>query len=97
MSILSPTEKIDTYTLDPNGTGPAAAQTINNPGYNYLSLCGSAVLRWEYLPDSTFYFVWTQTRQDVEPTGDFNIGQSYNNIFNLNADNIFLIKISYWL
>jgi len=94
---LSPTGSIESYLLDPDGTGPAAARAITNPDFNYLSLRGSAVLRWEYLPGSTLYFVWTQNRQDTEPTGEFNFGHSFNNLFNLNADNIFLIKISYWL
>jgi hypothetical protein len=94
---LSPTGSIESYLLDPDGTGPAATRAITNPDFNYLSLRGSAVLRWEYLTGSTLYFVWTQTRQDTEPTGEFNFGHSFNNLFNLNADNIFLIKISYWL
>jgi hypothetical protein len=94
---LSQAGSIDSYTLDPDGTGPAVSQTINNSDFNYLSLRGSAVLRWEYLAGSTLYFVWTQNRQDTEPTGEFNFGHSFNNLFNLNADNIFLIKISYWL
>jgi hypothetical protein len=97
VSNLSANGNIGSYSIDPDGMGPATAQTIYNPDFNYLSLRGSAVLRWEYLPGSTLYFVWTQTRQDVEPTGDFNFGHSFNNLFNLNADNIFLIKISYWL
>jgi hypothetical protein len=94
---LTANGNIGSYSIDPDGTGPASAQTIYNPDFNYLSLRGSAVLRWEYLPGSTLYFVWTQTRQDVEPTGAFNFGHSFNSLFNLNADNIFLIKISYWL
>jgi hypothetical protein len=94
---LTANGNIGSYTIDPDGAGPASAKTIYNPDFNYLSLRGSAVLRWEYLPGSTLYFVWTQTRQDIEPTGEFNFGHSFNSLFNLNADNIFLIKISYWL
>lgn len=94
---LSSTGNIASYTLDPDGSGPATSQTIDNPDFRYLSLRGSAVLRWEYLPGSTLYFVWTQNRQNTEPTGEFNFGQSINNLFDLNADNIFLIKLSYWL
>jgi hypothetical protein len=94
---LTANGKIESYSIDPDGAGPVSARTISNPDFNYLSLRGSAVLRWEYLPGSTLYFVWTQTRQDVEPTGEFNFGHSFNSLFNLNADNIFLIKISYWL
>ena len=93
----SPSGEITSYTLDPDGTGPASANTIGNPDFNYLSLRGSAVLRWEYLPGSALYFVWTQNRQDVEANGEFNFGNSMKNLFDLRADNIFLIKISYWL
>src|SRR5439155_24423077 len=32
-----------------------------NPDFNFKSLRGNAVLRWEYLPGSTLYFVWTQS------------------------------------
>jgi hypothetical protein len=66
------------------------------PDFNYLSL-QRAVLRWEYLPGSALYLVWTQNRQDVEPNGEFNFGHSIKNLLDLRADNIFLIKISYWL
>jgi hypothetical protein len=94
---ISSSGDIASYTIDPDGTGSASAQTIGNPNFHYLSLRGSAVLRWEYLPGSTLYFVWTQNRQDLEPTGEFNFGHSMESLFDLRADNIFLIKLSYWL
>ena len=94
---LLPSGEIASYTLDPDGTGPASAIPIENPDFHSLSLRGSAVLRWEYLPGSTLYFVWTQNRQDQEPTGEFNFGHSMTSLFDLRADNIFLIKLSYWL
>jgi len=31
--------------------------TPGNPDFNVVSLRGNAVLRWEYLPGSTIYFV----------------------------------------
>src|SRR2546425_1278210 len=45
--------------------------TPPNPNFNFRSLRGNAVLRWEYLPGSTLFLVWTQSRSDVENTGDF--------------------------
>ena len=33
------------------------------------SLRGTVVLRWEYLPGSLFYFVWTQNRADYANAG----------------------------
>ncbi|MEO8400011.1 MAG: DUF5916 domain-containing protein [Ignavibacteriaceae bacterium] len=88
---------IISYKLDPDGEGPADSKTIDNPNFNFISLRGNAVLRWEYLPGSTLYLVWTQTRENVESNGDFRFGRSMNNLFNVRPDNIFILKISYWL
>ena len=88
---------ITSYQLDPDAVGPAPNQSIGNPDFNYISLRGNAVLRWEYLPGSTLYFVWTQSRENFEPIGDFRFGNSINHLFSVKPDNIFLLKISYWL
>ncbi|MEJ2494728.1 MAG: DUF5916 domain-containing protein [Ignavibacteriaceae bacterium] len=86
-----------TYTLDPDGNGSANPETIDNPDFNYISLRGNAVLRWEYLPGSTLFLVWTQSRQDVDPIGEFQFGKSFKNLFGVRPDNIFMLKITYWL
>lgn len=91
------TEGDVSYTLDPDGAGPSQPRTIGNPDFNYLSLRGSAVLRYEYLPGSTIYLVWTQNRQDVEPNGDFQFNHSMSKLFDVRPDNIFMLKVSYWL
>jgi hypothetical protein len=88
---------IISYTLDPDGEGPAGAKTIGNPDFNYISLRGNAVLRWEYLPGSTLYLVWTQSRENIDPDGDFRFGKSFNNLWSIRPDNIFMLKLSYWL
>jgi hypothetical protein len=88
---------INSYTLDPDAGGPAPSQTISNPDFNYISLRGNAVFRWEYLAGSTLYLVWTQTREDVESYGTFRFGRSLNHLFSVKPDNIFMLKISYWL
>ena len=85
------------YTLDSDGEGPSEAITIGNPDFNYISLRGNAVLRWEYLPGSTLYLVWTQSREDVDSNGDFRFGNSMNNLFGVRPDNIFMLKLTYWL
>jgi hypothetical protein len=87
----------DSYTVDPDGTGPAPSFSYSNPNFNYKSLRGNAVLRWEYFPGSVFYFVWTQTRSDVETVGDFAIQKSFTDIVSLRPDNIFAVKFTYWL
>ena len=41
------------YTVDPDGAGPAAPFSFSDPDFTTRSLCGIAVLRWEYRPGST--------------------------------------------
>lgn len=88
---------IDSYTVDADGSGPAAPIAIGNPNFNYRSIRGNAVLRWEYMPGSTLYLVWTQTREDFEPTGNFQFGHSFDRIVGRRPDNIFMLKVSYWM
>ncbi|MEO7457785.1 MAG: DUF5916 domain-containing protein, partial [Gemmatimonadaceae bacterium] len=54
------------YTVDPDGAGPAAAFTFGDPNFTSRSLRGTAVLRWEYRPGSTMFFVWTQQRSGFD-------------------------------
>lgn len=86
----------DNYIADPDGSGPAPQISIGNPNFNFISLRGNAVLRWEYLPGSTLFFVWTQNRNDFENDGEFRFGKSLNKLFNLHPDNIFMVKFTYW-
>ncbi len=84
------------YRVDPDGPGPAGSFTFDNPSFNFASFRGNAVLRWEYLPGSTVYFVWTQTRADSEVTGDLQLGRALRQMADIRPDNIFMIKLSYW-
>ena len=85
-----------TVTIDPDGAGPALPMSFARQDFNVKSLRGNAVLRWEYMPGSTLYFVWTQNRSDYEANGDFNFGQSMHRMMNAPAENIFMIKATYW-
>jgi hypothetical protein len=66
--------------------------------FNIKQLRGSAVVRWEYRPGSTVFFVWTQARdQDDRNPGIFQPARDFNDLFGARPDNTFLIKASYWL
>ncbi|MBI2418079.1 MAG: hypothetical protein HYV28_09305, partial [Ignavibacteriales bacterium] len=84
------------YTIDPDGMGPAVAKTIYNPDFNFVSFRGNAVLRWEYMPGSALFLVWTQSRAENEDLGDFQVGSSVHKLFDVKPDNIFMIKATYW-
>jgi hypothetical protein len=85
------------YEVDPDGSGPADPFTFADPDFNFRSLRGNAVLRWEYLPGSTLFLVWTQDRSHTGPDGDLRFGRDRNALFDAKPTNIFLIKVNYWL
>jgi hypothetical protein len=85
------------FFVDPDGNGPSNGFVVENPDFNLKSLRGNAVLRWEYLPGSVVYFVWTQTRSDEENIGEFKFKKSFDRLFDSRPDNIFLVKFTYWL
>jgi hypothetical protein len=84
------------YEIDPDGPGPSPSFTFDNPDFNFKSLRGNAVLRWEYRPGSTLYLVWTQSRSDDFYEEPFSFRHSTTRLFDARADNIFMIKASYW-
>ncbi|UCE66145.1 MAG: carbohydrate binding family 9 domain-containing protein [Candidatus Zixiibacteriota bacterium] len=67
-----------------------------NPDFNYKSFKLNAVFRWEYMPGSDLYIVWTQARDRSDESGDFGFDRDFNDMFNTASDNVFLAKINYW-
>ncbi len=86
------------YSGNADGDGPAESLSWYNPDFTITSLRGNAVLRWEYLPGSTFFLVWTQSRFGYENIGDIRFNKPFPDRFlNNQPDNIFLAKLTYWL
>ena len=93
--------------VDPDGTGPAAPFAVADRDFSYRSLIGNAVLRWEWQPGSTLFLVWQQSRisslrgdgaNGTDPwIGGFELGRDAGDMFATPADNIFVIKVNYWL
>jgi len=84
------------YLLDADGDPSTDPFSFGNPDFNFRSLRGSAVLRWEYRPGSTLFFVWQQQRSGSEPFGDFEFGRDAGAVFREHPDNVFVIKASYY-
>ena len=92
------TGEISDGRIYPNGVGDGALSfPVPNPQFNFRALRGNAVLRWEWRPGSTLYVAWQQTRDAFEPIGDFDLGRDTHAIWTAPTDNVFLIKINYWL
>jgi hypothetical protein len=86
------------YSVDPDGSGPLNRFTFGNPDFNFKSLRANAILRWEYLPGSTLYFAWTHGHVNTKDAGDFDpFFRDIGNLFRSEPDNVFLVKVAYWL
>jgi hypothetical protein len=82
-------------TADPDGAGPAAPIAIGHPDFTYSTVRGNMVLRWEYLPGSTMYLVWTQERTGPDTGGEFNLKPTLNELARTPANNVFMVKVSH--
>ncbi len=69
----------------------------DNPDFNFRSFRTTNVMRWEYKPGSALFVVWQQGRSDTLEHGDFNFSRDFGGIFATPAQNVILIKFSYWL
>jgi hypothetical protein len=95
------------YLIDPDGAGPAASFGVPDRDFSYRSLIGNAVLRWEWRPGSTLFLVWQQSRisalqgdgvNGTDPwIGGFGLSRDVGDMFATPADNIFMLKVNYWL
>jgi hypothetical protein len=65
--------------------------------FNEAVFNANVLLRWEYLPGSTIYLVWTQGR--FGDTGDYLTGFSrrFEDTFRLPHEDAILLKVSYWI
>jgi hypothetical protein len=73
------------------------AWTGGDPDFNFRSVRGSAVLRWEFRPGSALYVAWNENRADVAPFGDFRLRRDLRAIPTAPSHDVFLVKFSYWL
>jgi hypothetical protein len=68
-----------------------------DPAFNLKALRANMVARWEFRPGSTLYLVWTQRREDDAHPGDFSFGRDAADLFQAPADDVFMVKIAWWL
>lgn len=70
--------------------------TFDNPDFNFFQFRSNLVLRWEYLPGSQIYLVWSQDRTNFLMPGQNSVSESLDKLRNVYPDNIFLVKLNYW-
>ncbi|HEY0159928.1 MAG TPA: DUF5916 domain-containing protein [Thermoanaerobaculia bacterium] len=73
------------------------AAPADNPDFNFRSVRGSAVARWEFRPGSALYVVWNENRSEEIARGDFSLNRDLRAISTAPSHDVFLVKVSYWL
>ncbi|MEN9592855.1 MAG: hypothetical protein RJA21_1329 [Gemmatimonadota bacterium] len=90
-----------TIAIDSAGTrritDGASTFTISNRDFNILSFRSNMVMRWEWIPGSTFFLVWQQNRRTAEAFGDPARASDLFRTTRANGDNFLAVKVSYWL
>jgi len=84
-----------TYNLY-DGVNPEPEISFSNPDFNFRQFRSNLVARWEYRPGSVVYLVWTHNRTSSEDITNSAFDYNMKGLFNEHADNVFLIKFSYW-
>lgn len=81
------------YDVDEGGDG-SVNYSFGKPDFNFGQFRSNMVIRWEYIPGSTVFFVWTKEKNgeffDNEPEHD-----PYSFRFSQKGHNIFLVKFTY--
>ncbi len=78
-------------------TDGASVFSLANLDFNRLSFRSNLVLRWEWQPGSTAYFIWQNNRQRFTPFGTaVGPGQLFDAV-SADGDNFLALKVSYWI
>ena len=91
---ISYDETDNMYHIDENGDG-YTDYSFENPDFSFYEFRSNLVIRWEYIPGSTAYLVWSQGRTGDHPDGRFSLSENMNRLLDVSPRNIFLLKLSY--
>lgn len=91
---ISYDEANNKYLIDETGNG-ITDYTFGNPDFSFFEFRSNLVIRWEYIPGSTAYLVWSQGRTGDHPNGQFSLSDNINRLSLLTPSNTFLLKVSY--
>lgn len=83
------------YEVDENRNGQTD-YTFDDPNFNVMDFNSNLVIRWEYLPGSTLYVVWTQHRSNFMSRGTYHFPDDAGKLFSdTYPHDVFLVKLSY--
>jgi hypothetical protein len=85
----------DVYLVDDDGDG-AADYAFDVPDFNFRELRSNVVLRWQYRPGSTVFFIWSHGRADSIARGDLDLGRDLRGLADAPGEHVVMLKANYW-
>ncbi|MFT6838677.1 MAG: hypothetical protein ACJAZR_002215 [Sediminicola sp.] len=82
------------YNVDEDSNG-SVDYTIGDPDFSFVQFRSNLVLRWEYIPGSEIFLVWSQGVTGLGDTRETLSRSLDRQILNEKLDNTFLIKATY--
>ena len=87
-------EDSNIYLVDEDRDG-SVDYNLSNPDFSFVQFRSNLVARWEYIPGSEIFLVWSQgITSFVDPFEDL-FGGLNTGILEKKPENIFLLKITY--
>jgi hypothetical protein len=70
---------------------------LEEKDFNYAALNSTFIVRWEYIPGSTLYAVWTRAMSESDDNiNNLDVQRDLDRLFSGVSENVFLVKVSYW-
>jgi hypothetical protein len=82
------------YTVDENHGG-LMRYSFQNPDFNFGQFRSNMVIRWEYIPGSTLFLVWTREKNGAFYDQQGSLFEKYKFDFTQKGHNIYLLKFTY--
>ena len=94
--LLSVTPNGDDYVIVENHPVLTNPISFHNPDFNFSQFRSNLVLRWEYLPGSQIYLVWSNERNYFKNPADKPVNDVISILKDVYPASVFLLKINYW-
>ena len=82
------------YDFDENRDG-IQDYSIDDPDFNVVQFRSNFVVRWEYIPGSTLFLVWSSNGSDFNTLNNNGFRSLSNQLTHLDTNHTFLIKYTY--
>ncbi|HUQ04953.1 MAG TPA: DUF5916 domain-containing protein [Kofleriaceae bacterium] len=85
----------DVYEVDEGGDG-VVDYAFSVPDFSFRELRSNVVLRWQYRPGSTVFFIWSHGRSDSVAEGNLDVERELRGFVEAPAENVVMLKANYW-